>query len=204
MAAEAEQERGERATPENWMYPPPDGWTYDQVKELILPYDWELVDGKIVVRGATVWWHDLVRDELYFRLRSARVEPFGVNVERWTMLDERNAPKPDVVVFDKHGLDSSTLDCTPAKNTVLAVEVVSTGSRRHDRILKPGLYAEAGIPSYWRIERDENDLPVVHEFWLHHETGVYAPSPERPVHTGKLVTSVPFPVDIDLRSLTEG
>ncbi|KOT88923.1 hypothetical protein ADK86_31040 [Streptomyces sp. NRRL F-5755] len=204
MAAEAEQERGERATPENWMYPPPDGWTYDQVKELILPYDWELVDGKIVVRGATVWWHDLVRDELYFRLRSARVEPFGVNVERWTMLDERNAPKPDVVVFDKRGLDSSTLDCTPAKNTVLAVEVVSTGSRRHDRILKPGLYAEAGIPSYWRIERDENDLPVVHEFWLHHETGVYAPSPERPVHTGKLVTSVPFPVDIDLRSLTEG
>ncbi|MFH8349026.1 hypothetical protein [Streptomyces sp. NPDC018045] len=35
MAAEAEQGRGERATPENWMCRPPNGWTYDQVKELV-------------------------------------------------------------------------------------------------------------------------------------------------------------------------
>lgn len=44
---------------------------------------------------------------------------------------------------------------------------------------------------------------MVHEFWLHHEAGVYAPSPERPLHTGKLVTSVPFPADIGLRELIE-
>ncbi|WP_280119050.1 hypothetical protein [Streptomyces albofaciens] len=43
----------------------------------------------------------------------------------------------------------------------------------------------------------------MHEFRLRHETGVYAPSPERPVHTDKLMTSVPFPVDIDLHALIE-
>ncbi|MFJ4922290.1 hypothetical protein [Streptomyces sp. NPDC088725] len=49
----------------------------------------------------------------------------------------------------------------------------------------------------------ELDVPVVHEFWRHHETGVYAPSPEQPTHTDKLVTGVPFPVDLGLRALIE-
>lgn len=119
------------------------------------------------------------------------------------VIDNRNAPKPDVVVFDQAGLDIRTVEQIPVEKVVLAVEVVSEGSRLADRFAKPALYAQAGIPSYWRIERDDDDLPVVHEFWLHDETGVYAPSPERPVHTGKLVASIPFPVDIDLRVLTE-
>ncbi|MEV0846560.1 hypothetical protein AB0J21_11925 [Streptomyces sp. NPDC049954] len=61
----------------------------------------------------------------------------------------------------------------------------------------------AVMVSHWRVERGEDDVPVVHEFWRHEETGVYAPAPDRPAHTGKLVTSLPFPVEIDLRSLIE-
>nr|WP_280726467.1 Uma2 family endonuclease [Kitasatospora sp. MAA4] len=57
--------------------------------------------------------------------------------------------------------------------------MVSPGSRSEDRYLKPGLYAEAGIPYYWRVERGENDLPEVYEFWLDRESGVYAPAPRR-------------------------
>lgn len=203
MAADAHFEDEARATPEDWMYPPEKGWTYDQVKGLDLPFDWELVDGNLVVRGATKWWHDQVRDELYYRLRSAKRPPFAVNSERWTQLDEHNVPKPDVVVFDRTGLDIRTLECTPVASVVFAVEVVSPGSRAQDRFLKPGMYAEAGIDYYWRVERGEGDIPVVHEFWRHHETGVYAPSPERPTHTGKLVTALPFPVEIDLSGLIE-
>ncbi|MCG5438897.1 Uma2 family endonuclease [Micromonospora foliorum] len=37
---------------------------------------------------------------------------------------------------------------------VLAVEIVSPGTRRVDRFAKPGGYAAAGIPFYWRIEQD--------------------------------------------------
>ncbi|PAU50490.1 hypothetical protein CK936_02230 [Streptomyces albireticuli] len=203
MAAEARQQQGEQATPDNWLYPPEDGWTYDQVKELVLPFDWELLGGKIVVRGATKWWHNRVRDELYFRLRSSLREPFTVNCEQAVALDDRNVPKPDVVVFDKRGLDIHTVDCIPGEKTALAIEVVSPGSRLEDRFLKPALYAEAGIAHYWRVERGEDDLPVVHEFWRHHESGVYAPSPDRPTHTGTLKTDVPFPVVIDLRGLIE-
>ncbi|NBM19090.1 Uma2 family endonuclease [Streptomyces sp. GC420] len=206
MVAEAQEHLTEStgpATPDNWMYPPEDGWTYDQVRELVLPYAWELLGGKIVVRGATKWWHDLVRDELYYRLRSARREPFAVNTERWIKLDERNAPRPDVVVFDKRGLDVQTLDCIPAEKVALAIEVVSPGSRSEDRILKPGLYAAAGIENFWRVERSEEGLPEVHEFWLDEEAAVYVPATARKVHTAKLAVDEPFPVEIDLRGLVE-
>jgi Uma2 family endonuclease len=39
-------------------------------------------------------------------------------------------------------------------DVVLAVEVVSPDTRRVDRFAKPGEYAAAGIPFYWRIEQD--------------------------------------------------
>jgi Uma2 family endonuclease len=203
MAAEAHTEQHPRATPENWMFPPEEGWTWDQVKELDVPFDWELVDGKIVVRGATTWWHDQVRDELYYHLRYARQKPYGVNTERWTEFDDHNVPKPDIIVYDNTGIDIRTLDCTPVACVVLAIEVVSPGSRGMDRFHKPGMYAEAGIAHYWRVERGQDDVPEVHQFWLDEDSGVLVPRPDRPVHTDKLTTVVPFPVDIDLRALIE-
>ncbi|MEV0276827.1 hypothetical protein AB0I22_10665 [Streptomyces sp. NPDC050610] len=54
-----------------------------------------------------------------------------------------------------------------------------------------------------RVERGEDDLPVVHEFQLHHETDTYVPSPEHHIHHGVLKTSVPFPIEIDLRDIIE-
>ncbi|MFD3516160.1 Uma2 family endonuclease [Streptomyces sp. NPDC058657] len=204
MAAEvAPTPQWERATPENWMYPPANGWTYGQVRELGLPFDWDLVDGTIVPRGMTNQWHDDVRDGIFFALRQQKCEPFRVNAERCVLFDETNVQKPDVVVFDQSGLERGSLGCVPADRVALAVEVVSTGSRSDDRFRKPGMYAAAGIDHFWRVERGEDGTPVVYEFWYHHEAGVYAPSPETPVHRGKLTTSVPFAVEIALTSLLE-
>ncbi|MEV5594092.1 Uma2 family endonuclease [Streptomyces sp. NPDC052496] len=86
---------------------------------------------------------------------------------------------------------------------MLAVEVVSPFTRTMDRRGKHGLYAAVGIASYWRVERGPDDRPVVHTFRLHPVSGVYAPSPERRTDTHQLVASVPFPVNIDLRSPIE-
>ena len=38
------------------------------------------------------------------------------------------------------------------RDVALVVEVETAATRRFDRLLKPSLYAEAGIPAYWRIE----------------------------------------------------
>ncbi|MGV9215875.1 Uma2 family endonuclease [Micromonospora sp. RB23] len=44
---------------------------------------------------------------------------------------------------------------------VVAIEIVSPSTRSIDRVLKPALYAQAGIPYYWRIETLGGDLEVV-------------------------------------------
>ncbi|MFF7726477.1 Uma2 family endonuclease [Streptomyces sp. NPDC008001] len=195
--------RDEPATRDNWMYPPAGGgWTWDQVQGLILPFDWELLGGKIVVRGASKWWHNLVRDELYYRLRGAKPRNLVINSEQSVFFNENNVPRPDIVIFERQGLDVDQ-DCIPVENVVLAVEVVSPGSRTEDRFLKPAMYAQAGIGYFWRVERGEGNVPEVHECWRHKEAGFYVPSPDRPTHVGTFKTDVPFPVEIDLRSLID-
>jgi Uma2 family endonuclease len=203
MGAVMTAERPVKATPDTWMYPPPEGWTYEQVRDLELPFEWELVDGAIVVRGMTPLWHNLVRDELYHRLRIAKQEPYAVASEQCVLVDEYNPPKPDIIVYDKRDLDIFSLECIPVAKVALVVEVVSPGSRQDDRIRKPGRFAEARVPYYWRVERGQDDVPVVHELWFHHDLAMYAPAPRNPIHTGKLETDVPFPVEIDLASLVE-
>lgn len=188
------------AEPIDWMHPPSQGWTYEQVKDLDLPFEWDLVDGVIVVRGQTNFWHDLVRAKLERALLAALVTPFEVLVERCVLVDEYNPVKPDVSVFDKTGLDIFELECLPIESVALAVEVVSQGSRSDDRFRKPGIYAESGVPSYWRVERDDANLPVVHEFRRDGDRGVYLPVAQ---HEGVLRTEVPYPVEIDLKQVVE-
>lgn len=188
------------AEPIDWMNPPSQGWTYEQAKQLDLPFEWDLVDGVIVVRGQTNQWHDQVRDELYFALRSSRVTPYAVNVERCVLLDPDNTTKPDVVVFDKTEIDVFELECLPPSAVLLMVEVVSFGTRANDRFRKPGQYADKGIPHYWRVERGDDDLPVVHEFHRDEAQGVYLPVA---VHEGLLRVELPFPVEVDLKQVVE-
>ncbi|MCX4748620.1 Uma2 family endonuclease [Kitasatospora sp. NBC_01287] len=168
-----------------------------------LPFDFDLVDGEIVPRGTTSHWHNTVRDRLYLRLETARRSPSAVNSEQYVLIDQYNPPKPDVVVFDKTGLDVFSLECLPVASVSLTVEVVSPDSCSDDRFRKPGLYAEAGIPYFWRVERGAEDLPEVFEFWLDRESGVYAPAPKGGHHVGQLKTELPFPVEIDLRRLLD-
>ncbi len=196
-------ERLEKATPENWMFPPADGWTFDQVEDLELPFDWELVDGVIVVKGRTVPWHNLVRARIEQRLDECLEGPYAVLSEQCVLIDKYNPPVPDVVVFDQRGIDIFEARHIPAENAALVVEVVSPGSRQDDRVRKPALYAAAGIKNYWRVERGADGIPEVHEFWLHSETGQYMSASDRPVHVGKLETSRPFPIAIDLAALIE-
>ncbi len=193
----------QRATEETWMFPPADGWTFDQVKHLELPFDWELVDGVIVVRGQTKFWHNWARDSIADALKTACPEPYKVVLEQCVLLDGQNVVKPDVIVFDPRNLDLFELECVPVDKVSLAVEVVSPGSRQDDRIRKPALFAEAKVPCYWRVELDRDRRLAVHEYWQHAETRTYIPAPMHPVHHDKLSTELPFPVEIDLAALLE-
>jgi hypothetical protein len=52
------------------------------------------------------------------------------------------------------------LTWVPVDKVLMPVEFVSRSSRRRDRIDKPALRAEAGVPFYMRVEVDEHDAHV--------------------------------------------
>lgn len=77
----------------------------------------------------------------------------------------------------------------------LVLEVVSRSSRSTDRFAKPGEYAQAGIPLYWRLETEPEQ--VLHTFVLvggRYESG--------PVIRGSGLAPAPWgEVQIDLTAL---
>jgi Uma2 family endonuclease len=60
--------------------------------------------------------------------------------------------EPDVILM-RAEVDEHRHFLKPSQ-VVVAVEIVSPGTRRRDRFTKPAEYARAGIPFYWRIEQD--------------------------------------------------
>jgi hypothetical protein len=82
-----------------------------------------------------------------------------------------------------------------ASDVLLAIEVVSPGSRREDHRVKRAEYADAGIPHYWIVDLDEPvSLVACH---LAGELGYMDPG----AVNGPFRTTVPFPVEIDLPAL---
>jgi Uma2 family endonuclease len=60
----------------------------------------------------------------------------------------------------------------PAEDVLLVAEVVSPSTTTADRLIKPQLYAAAGIPWFLRVEFD---VPQPPELWLYRlAAGAYA------------------------------
>jgi Uma2 family endonuclease len=99
---------------------------------------------------------------------------------------------PDVVVTQADFLGAQV----PAADVLIAVEIISPGSRRTDTVTKPVEYAEAGIPHYWVI-----DLEPPVSLTAYHLAGDFGYQ-EAPAVTGEFVTAAPFPLRVDLAALT--
>lgn len=64
--------------------------------------------------------------------------------------------QPDIVVIRAEAPEPLL-----ARDVVLAIEVVSPGSRRRDRVTKREEYAAAGIPNYWIVDLDGPSAEVL-------------------------------------------
>jgi Uma2 family endonuclease len=136
----------------------PGTWRFDELDGL--PDDgrrYEVVDGLLVVSPPPSYWHQTVSAALLRQL-SAQAPP------QWRVLHELGLPLgtdgrvPDLSVVSARAPAGPGAPLPGPEHVALVVEVVSPSSRKTDRFAKPGEYAEAGLPLFWRVETEPDLL----------------------------------------------
>ncbi|MEV0215561.1 Uma2 family endonuclease [Micromonospora sp. ALFpr18c] len=112
----------------------------------------ELVDGVIQVTPSPTLGHQNISSLLWLWLHNHAPQHLGVAQAIGVRLSHNTSRQPDVLLH-RAGV-ASARSILRSEDVVLAVEIVSPGTRRIDRFAKPGEYAAAGIPFFWRIEQD--------------------------------------------------
>jgi Uma2 family endonuclease len=136
---------------EVWGIKPP--YTVDDLFEL--PDDgnrYEVLGGSLVVSAAPAPKHQWIADELRYVLRGLHLPGVRALTGTAVRLPNGDGPIPDIVVTTADVIASSR--GLPANEVHTVIEVVSPSNAMVDRAYKREVYAEAGIPCYWRVEVD--------------------------------------------------
>ncbi|MFJ4825043.1 Uma2 family endonuclease [Streptomyces bacillaris] len=185
--------------PYRWPVPPEGGWTADDLDRIPgLPPHTELIDGSLVFMSPQTAFHGRAMRLFENALLEQAPADLDVLREMTIRLDERNRPEPDVLVFPAEANTGPRQTWFRPEDVVLAVEVVSDDSVQRDREVKPRKYAAAGVRHFWRVEADEEGVPVVYVYELDPALKVYVPTG---IHRDKLTLTVPFPLEIDLTAI---
>lgn len=182
----------------DWVFPPPGGFVAEDLDHIPdLPAHTELIDGSLVFVSPQASFHMRVVSLLESEIRRTAPEDLRVRREMSVILDKRQRPEPDVFVIPASADERGRQTFFRGQDLILAVEVVSPESEVRDRKRKPTLYAEAGIPHFWRVE-DVSDQAVVYVYELDPATSSYALTG---IHHDRLKLTVPFDIDIDLTEI---
>jgi Uma2 family endonuclease len=137
-------------------------WTVADLDTLpVAPYQYEIVDGSLIVNPPRSAQHAIVTDRLRRALEESAppeilvvVEGVGLLVDRATLL------VPDVVVVPATALESPFEYFKPA-DVLLAAQVLAPRTRRYDLVLKRHEYAACGIAQYWIVDPRERAITVL-------------------------------------------
>lgn len=164
-------------------------WTEQDWLELPESSDVELVDGVLVMSPHPANRHQRLTLRIAALLDTAAPTGWVVLPEPNVRLDVDRVVIPDVVILSRAEMDTIVND---AADVALVIEIVSPGHAAYERLLKPRLYAEAGIRWYVRVEPTALTAHV-HEL----RGGAYVETASD--HVVELTE--PFPVRIDVPGL---
>jgi Uma2 family endonuclease len=127
---------------------------------------YQVFGGSLVMSPAPAPLHQIVADELR-TLLDPLVRPYDARAVTTlaVRVTDKDGPVPDIVVVGAAELRGLT-GAVPVAAVLTAIEVVSPSTALLDRSAKPDLYADAGIPCYWRIElkrsrRHDGPFPLI-------------------------------------------
>ncbi|MER5261361.1 Uma2 family endonuclease [Actinosynnema sp. NPDC002837] len=125
------------------------------------------------------------------------IQDIDVDLELSPYGDPGFSRRPDLVVVQRGAPDRVSREggLLNASEVVVVIELVSPGSKRMDRVIKRGEYADAGIPHYWIVDLDP---PI--SLVACHLAGDFGYQDAGDV-VGEFTTSVPFPVTLKLDGL---
>jgi Uma2 family endonuclease len=113
---------------------------------------WELVDGEVLVTPSPHWLHQRILVRLTVLL-DPYVRAHGLGELFLSPLDVKLEPglvlQPDLLVVPA-GEIRRTSDIV--RRLLLAVETLSPGSARHDRVTKRPAYQRNRVPEYWIVD----------------------------------------------------
>lgn len=128
----------------------------------------EIIDGEAVMMAPPSRVHQEISGEIFRQLanylegKKCRVyaAPFAVRLferDGEAPEDVDTMVEPDIsVVCDRDKLDKH--GCKGAPDMI--IEILSPSTRRHDRLVKLGLYQRAGVREYWIVNPDEQTIQV--------------------------------------------
>ena len=136
-------------------------WTAREVRALIEESPlatprYELVDGELLVTPSPGFGHQRAVTQLLValheyarreRVGEALTSPFDVELEPGTIT------QPDIFVVSPDEARRLHRDGLPAFSRLLAIEILSPSSSRHDRVRKRPLY-QRNVPEYWIVDLD--------------------------------------------------
>lgn len=134
-------------------------WTLDEVERLIDERErftprYELVDGELLVTPSPSGRHQRIIGHLYSRLKPY-VDEHKVGEVRFgpgaVRLVPENYFEPDIFVIPAVGGKRPRAN-DPVTQLLLAVEVLSPSSVRHDRMTKRRFFQKHGVPDYWVVD----------------------------------------------------
>jgi Uma2 family endonuclease len=122
---------------------------------------YETVHGELLVTPAPRAWHQEVLARLHVALR-AYLESNPVGLALASPADISWGPdilvQPDLFVVAPD--EARTMDWRRMRTLLLAVEVLSPTTARHDRFTKRRLYQEVGVATYWVVDPDAHEVEV--------------------------------------------
>jgi Uma2 family endonuclease len=177
------------------------GWTVADLDRLPEGnHRYELIDGVVHVTPSPSDEHQEAGNVLWALLRAAAPPGLRATTAVGVVVADDTFLIPDVLVV--RGERPRKSGDFPAADVLLAVEVVSRFTRSMDSWYKPRFYAQAGIPSYWRLELDPLHLVAYRLDASAGESGEGEYVQVAWVEAGqRFVATEPFPVEFDPAAL---